>query len=116
MSGSSILTAVFCCTNRRILDKEKKKTITYDAELLLGKDDNDEDQFINAIVHFFVSKGEMEPEEDIYHFIVGKIISIKNDTIVGDDQNVEDYDLELDAFVVCRENNFFLLLKTKIPR
>jgi hypothetical protein len=109
MSGSSILTAVFCCTNCCILDEEKKKTITYDAELLLGKDENDEDHFINIIVHFFISKGEMEPEEDIYLFVIGKIISIKNDTVVGDNQSVEDYNLELDAFVVCNNNNSFRL-------
>jgi hypothetical protein len=113
MSGSSILTRIFSCTNRRIFDEERKKTITYDAEILLGKnDDNDDehDHFINAIVHFFVSKGEMEPEEDVYHFVVSEIISMRADTVVGDDHDVEDYDLKLDTFTVRRENYYILLL------
>jgi uncharacterized protein YtpQ (UPF0354 family) len=106
MSGSSILTGIFKCTNRRILDQEKKKTITYDTELLLGKDENDNDQFINAVLHFFVPKGENEPQEDIYHMVVAKVISIQDNTMVGEDHDVDNFDLELDAFMVSKQSLF----------
>jgi hypothetical protein len=112
MSGSSILTGIFSCTNRRTLDEEKKKTVTYDAEILLGKDEEDVDQFINAILHVFVPKEEKEPEEDVHHFVAAKMISIKDDTVVGDAYDVDDYDLELDAFMVCRKNNFLPIVLT----
>jgi hypothetical protein len=112
MSGSSILTGIFSCTNRHTLNEEKKNTISYDAEILLGKDEADEDQFINAILHIFVPKEEKEPEEDVYHFVVGKMISIKDDTIVGDAYDIDDYDLQLDAFTVCDQNTFILVILT----
>lgn len=119
MSGSSILTRIFSCTKQCILEEEKKKRITYDAEILLGKnedEDDNQDHFINMIVHFLISKGQMELEEDVYHFIVGKIISIRADTVVGEDHNVDDYDLELDTFTVHHTNYFILLLTITILR
>ena len=112
MSGSSILTGIFSCTNRRTLNEEKKNMITYDAEILLGKDEDDDDQFINAILHVFVPKEEKEPEEDIYHFVVGKMISIKDDTNVGDAYDVNNYNLQLDTFTVCDQNIFILIIVT----
>lgn len=106
---SSILIGIFSCSDPRNHEEEKRKTVTYDAELLLGKDDNNKDLFVNAVVHFY---SDTKIEQDIYHFVVAKVLSIKDDTEVGDAFEVDDYDLELEAFIVRHfpHSQIFLLL------
>jgi len=98
MPGSSIITAVCCLFNHQNIDESKKRTITYDAELYLGLDDNGNDQVIIALLHYYTE--QPEPQDNKFYFISGKASSICSNTIVGKDFNDKDYDLEIEAFIV----------------
>jgi hypothetical protein len=71
--GSSCVFGVLPCTNRCVLDREHKpRTYTYDAEAVIGKDEEGEVQTVLTLLHYFVPADAYEPTEGKLHYIYGK--------------------------------------------
>jgi hypothetical protein len=97
MAGFAFITGVFGCFNHRVLDPVRKpKTVTFDAEIPIGENDEGELQCVKGILHYFVPSHEKSPLDDRKYFVSGKVVSISQ---VDDKENV-DYDLQIEALTV----------------
>jgi hypothetical protein len=97
MAGFAFITGVFGCFNHRVLDPvQKPKTVTFDAEIPIGENDEGELQCVKGILHYFDSSHEKSPLDDRKYFLSGKVVSISQ---VDDKENV-DYDLQIEALTV----------------
>jgi hypothetical protein len=108
MPGFAFMTGVFGCFNSRVLDPVRKpKTITFDAEIPIGEDDDHELQCVKGIVHYFVPSHENIPENDQKYFVSGKVVCISQQ----DGDEMMGYDLQVEAMTVCFLLNisFFLI-------
>jgi hypothetical protein len=109
MPGSSFLYGPLACSNARYIFPDKPKTVTLDAEVYLGRDDNDSMSVMLAVLHYFIPLGAIVPDEDSLYLVGGKIASITSNTPIGDGYDTATYDIEIEAvFVSC----FCLLLIT----
>lgn len=100
MPGFAFITGVFGCFNHRILDPvHKPKTVTFDAEIPIGENDDGQLQCIKGILHYFVPSHEHPPDDDSKYFVSGKVISISS--IATDERALMDYDLQIEALTVC---------------
>lgn len=100
MPGSTTIYGLLPLSNRQCLDKAKPRSISFDAEILMGHNVKGagEPQIAKALLHYFVPQ-EHVPDEELIYFIAGKIVSTKHDS-----RNPNDYDFEIDAFMVCLNN------------
>jgi hypothetical protein len=101
MPGFAFITGLFSCFNRRVLDPEKPKTVTFDAEIPIGDDQNGQLQCIRGIVHYFVPQNTPKPDDDHKYCIAGKVISIHSQSHL-EDGAFPDYDLEIEALTVSK--------------
>jgi len=101
MPGSSTITAVVPVSNRRHIFPTGSCTYTYDAEIYIGEENAGRPRYIKSVIHHVLPSDEKEPEEGSFCFISGKVASIEPHTFFGNGFRAEQYDLEIDAFVVC---------------
>jgi hypothetical protein len=101
MTGSSTICGLLPCTNGRHLFSDKPRTISFDGEIFIGYDDQESAQSVLALIHFFIPTGEVDPENGLLYFVCGKMVSVNDQTIVGDDCDSSEYDLVIDAETVC---------------
>jgi hypothetical protein len=101
MPGSSTICGLMLCSlPRGAHGKNKPKTVTYDAEVFVGVDDEDGITTCKTVLHYFVpfDKGNL-PDEGIF-FVAGKLAMVDKNTPVGDNFNWSDYVLQIEATVV----------------
>ena len=111
MPGFAYINGLFSCFNQRVIDATKPKTITFDAEIPIGDDQNGQLQCVRGLVHYFVPQNEAKPDDDRKYLVSSKVISVHSQTQT--DENSGDYDLEIEALTVsyCPHD---LLLMTDI--
>ncbi|KAH9965613.1 hypothetical protein BGW80DRAFT_1254911 [Lactifluus volemus] len=90
---------MLCSLPRGAHGKNKPKTVTYDAEVFVGVDDEDGITTCKTVLHYFVpfDKGNL-PDEGIF-FVAGKLAMVDKNTPVGDNFNWSDYVLQIEATV-----------------
>lgn len=98
MSGSSLIFGIMPCSNYRCLFPDKPKTITFDAELLLSQNKDGEWLSGNTILHHFQTPGAPDPPKTALYYVAGKIASMKDNAIVGDEHTTNEYIAQIDAF------------------
>ena len=107
MPGFAFVTGVFGCFNSRVLDPvQKPKTITFDAEIPIGEDDDHKLQCVKGIVHYFVPSHENIPENDQKYFVSGKVVCISQQ----DGDEMTRYDFQVEAMTVSFLLNISFLL------
>ena len=97
MPGFAFIYGLFSCFNQRIIDPTKPKTISFDAEVLIGEDPSGQLQCVNRLVHYFVPQQQTKPDDDHKYLISGKVVSIQS----HDEIDSAAYDLEIEALTVC---------------
>jgi hypothetical protein len=100
MPGSSVISGLMACNNSRHVNPTKPRTITFDAELLLGVDAENDLVTLTAVLHYFVPAGEIDPADDCIYLVTGKISSVEVDSPLGEGRAVEEFDLQIDAITV----------------
>jgi hypothetical protein len=100
MSGSSTISGLFPCTDLRHIFPDKPRTITFDSDVFIGFDENDEAQSAMALVHYYVPPSGFEPTNGQLYFLTGKVASVDDKTVPGSGFELEDYDLVIEADMV----------------
>lgn len=97
-------------TNSRVLDREKPRTYTFDAEIVIGVDGCGEVQTIPVLVQHYVPVDGVVPSDGRLHHIWGKLACMDPSMDVGDGFNAQDYELLVEADHV----RLLLLLQTDL--
>jgi hypothetical protein len=108
MPGFTFINGLFSCFNRCVLDPEKLKMVTFDAEIPIGNDQSGQLQCIRGIVHYFIPQNTPKPDDDHKYCIVGKVISIHSQSRL-DEGTFPDYNLEIEALTVSKKILAFVL-------
>jgi hypothetical protein len=97
MTGSSIIFGFLPCNNRCVLNPDKPRTYTYDAEVVIGEDETGDIQTLTALLQFFAASDAIIPENGAIHYVWGKVASMDADMVVGDGLSNENYDVLIEA-------------------
>jgi hypothetical protein len=98
MPGCAFITGIFSCYNHRIQDPVRKpKTVTFDAKIPIGENDQRELQCVKGIIHYLVPSHESFPPDDQKLFVSGKVVCISRQQ---DGEDFLDYDLQVEAMMV----------------
>jgi hypothetical protein len=103
MPGSSTIVGLIPCANGRNLHNTKPRTITMDAEIVIGHDVDGMVQTTTALLEYFIPFDRSHPEDGLLYFVAGKIASMDDSIKVGEgDDNiwVSEYDFIIEADVV----------------
>jgi hypothetical protein len=103
MPGCATIVGLIPCTQGRYLHPEKPRTITMDAEIVIGTDAAGNVQTTTALLQYFVPTAESRPESGLLYFVMGKIASMDPSIQVGvgdDDLWRDEYDFVIDADAV----------------
>ena len=100
MPGSSFLYGFLACSNACYIFPDNPKTITLDAEVYLGHDNNDSVSVMLAVLHYFIPLGAIVPDEDLLYFVGGKIASIASSTPIADGYDTATYDIKIEVVFV----------------
>ena len=100
MSGSSTIYGLFPCTDVRHIFLEKPRTVTFDSDIFIGFNENEEAQCAIALVHFYVPPSESDPEDGLLYFLSGKVASVDDKTVSGTGFELENYDMVIEADTV----------------
>ena len=99
MPGFSRIFGLIPCSNYRVVSQEKPRSITMDAEIVVGFDNSQTLQATMALLTHFVAFDQSFPSEGLY-FVSGKIGCFSDDISIGDGFDRMDYDFVVDADVV----------------
>jgi hypothetical protein len=69
MPGCSFIFGFLPFTNCRVLSRERPRTYTYDAEVVIGEDKTGEVQTITALLQYFVPSDAIVPSEGRIHYV-----------------------------------------------
>ena len=97
MPGSSHICGLMACRYSRVLDQNKPRSLTFDAHIVVGFDDNNDTRTCCAVLHHFRAAWEPEPIDNAIYEVAGKIASIPPDYNVGINHKVNAYDFIIDA-------------------
>ncbi|KAI0000330.1 hypothetical protein BJV77DRAFT_958859 [Russula vinacea] len=97
MPGSSHICGLMACRYSRVFDQNKPRSLTFDAHIVIGFDDNNDTRTCCAVLHHFRAAWEPEPIDNAIYEVAGKIASIPPDYNVGINHKVNAYDFIIDA-------------------
>src|ERR1700722_6681357 len=99
MPGVSRIFGFVPCSNARVISQEKPRSITMDAEIVLGFDDNQTLQVTTALINHFMSSDENNSSDGLY-YISGKLACMGDDIATGEGFDNIQYDFAIDCDVV----------------
>lgn len=99
--GASYFYGLLACSNPRRILSNKPRTVTLDAEMVLGKDENNDMVVMSALLHHYVPTGQDDPEGGKLYLVNAKVASITDATEVGDEYDVSEYEVILESTAVC---------------
>ena len=112
MPGGAFIFGLMGCTNCRILDSAKPKSLTYDTDVIVGTENTSHPESVTVLLHFFTPLGEKDREEDNVYLISGRVGSISSRIVVGEDFKPDTYDIEIEAFTVRSSSSLLPRLLT----
>ena len=98
MPGSSLISGLLLCSSyRRTHGADKPKTVTYDAQIFVDLDAENNIRSCIAVLHYFVPFGQQNLLREGIFFVSGKLSMVDENTPIGDDFNWEDYVFQIQA-------------------
>jgi len=86
---------LLACHNAKYLFSDKPKTVTFDAEIFLGEDDESTMCVMMAVLHYFVPIDKPIPTEGHVYLVGGRLASVTDKTPIGEGYNSSAYDVEI---------------------
>lgn len=100
MPGSANIFGLVPCSNPRTVDDDKPRTITFDAELVVGFEGKVV-KVTSAVLTHFCGSNEPPFVNSALYVVRGRIASVPKNFDVGKGYDVSDYDFLIDADQVC---------------
>jgi hypothetical protein len=102
MPGSSTLFAILRCSNERNVYADKPRSFTYDAELVIGFENKKPSVplFAVAALNHFADDDDPPFVNGAFYIVSGRIASIDNNFVLGDEPDADWYEFLLDADMV----------------
>jgi hypothetical protein len=85
----------------RSLSSEKSRSLTFDAEIMLGRNSNGDIQTCTALLIYFDDPRIQSPIDGSLHFVSGKVAAMDSTLAVGKGFHRDNYDFVIDADIVC---------------
>ena len=102
MPGSSSLFAILRCFNQRNVYADKPRSFMYDAQMVIGFEN--EKQFVPIFavgpLNHFADDDDPAFVDSAFYMVSGRIASIDNNFVLGDEPDADRYDFLLDADMV----------------
>jgi hypothetical protein len=100
MPGTAQIFSLLPLSNVRKLFPEKPRTVTMDAEIIVGLTANSNLEVLPAILYHFVPYQSTTNVETGMYFVQGRLLSIDASIPVGADHELKDYQFAIDAEIV----------------
>jgi hypothetical protein len=99
MPGASLISGIMGCSNERCLSDDKPRSLTYDAEFVVGVENNQVRAGLAVLNHF---RESTEPPfvNSAFYSVSGKLAEIDDDFFVGRGYKASTYDFLIDAKTV----------------
>jgi hypothetical protein len=110
MPGASLISGIMGCSNERCLSDDKPRSLTYDAEFVVGVENNQVRAGLAVLNHF---RESTEPPfvNSAFYSVSGKLAEIDDNFFIGRGYKASTYDFLIDAKTVRK---FVIFLGAKV--